>query len=410
MSEIFQRTVLPQTLRRIFDDRLYENSGPIEFLELSGWDHPRLAGSTMSFEVSFTDLELSRYVLDYEQPNIEFETIKKNIATHLSLLELGTEINHRQIQLTYGGTGALSLLLHWVKSKGIEMVVADPPFYFSLKHLTKYLNLDLIAAERNILGLHDPKPLLRVLQEHKAIRKAVYIAHPRYVVGGAYSKGEIAEILACLRSDDLLIVDNSINLMIEQDSLSLGDHSTVAVVKTIGKSISMYGCRLAAIVTSEAVRAELNTISEWLFGGYDVGMLRVAHQLTVNHYRFKERVLATRQLVDESYRNVLSKLAAEVVALPKPNSTYLGYALVDTDSIGRYRLYQFFLRNRINAMFSEQIGLARIAGLDLIRINYLLDIDKAVGLLSDFAAQARKKGCFRSAWAHTTLGRKTLSR
>ena len=379
-------------LRKLFEKRLYESDGQIPIRELSGWDKPITTGIFKNIAIEFSAQQLERYYFDYEQPNTTLCMIKKRITNLLAKIENYDLLLEKQVQLAFGGTGAIALLVHLARKRGIETIILDPPFYFSIKSLAKSMKMESISVNHTLQSLKNPAPLIDKIQQYRNRPKMIYITHPRYVVGGEYPKGYVEEIFQLIGDNDIVVLDRSIDL--DQSPTPgpfLARHPSLFVIRTLGKSLSAYGCRLAAIICVDSARQELNKISEWTIGGMDIGMIELANHMITDHIRTNSQVNAVKNIVKKSYNYLNSKniQAGNLLEIPKPEGTYLGYCLIDTSKVGRIALHDFFLRKRINALFSGDLGIIPGSNTELVRINYLLENQHAINATLHFMSTVR---------------------
>jgi histidinol-phosphate/aromatic aminotransferase/cobyric acid decarboxylase-like protein len=365
-----------ERLFSLFEERIYTES----FKDLSGWDRTAIGGPHSEFIAHLLPSELSRYFFDRELPNKYFEDVKGQMAQLVSLRER-TNVRADSLLLTPGATAALSVVLHFLHTCGVDCVLTDPPFYFSIKKLCSALGVNFAVASRSADELDKHDCIFELIEQHRHKRKAIVLAHPRYIVSRNYPAQVLSDIRSALNADDFMVIDQSTDMEFSNNDNFLQLDSPFIKIRTFGKALGMNGSRLAAIVADEELIAALNKQAGILYGSLDVAMLKLGALIAQTPEFFASHLQAVRRLVEEAYLEARASLEGSAFKIVAPENGFLGYILVDTSKVGRFTLYQGLLRECVHAMFSEDMGLKRLYHREMIRVNYLLDIREGLMVL-----------------------------
>jgi hypothetical protein len=153
---------------------------------------------------------------------------------------------------------------------------------------------------------------------------------------------------------------------------------------SIGKPICVNSCRSAVVAGKAQVIQEIRNTAGWIYGALDAASLSFALFLINDEYWYARRTATIADLVHTRFSSHVEILGDTATRWIKPEAGYLSLALIDTSSIGRYRLYSWAIRNHVHAMFSSHVGLHRTAQFEAIRINHLLDVSRTLQKLADF--------------------------
>lgn len=378
----------PDRLLDLFENRIYTSS----FKHLSGWDEAASKAPTPEICLHFSATELRRYMFDSELPHESLGDAKSKTARLASLREVRS-VEPDNILLTPGATAALSVVLHFLRASRVEVVVTDPPFYFSIKKLSAALGLDFVATAKSLDDLDDFNQLLTILKKHRGRRRAVIMANPRYVVSRNWPKSVLATISQMLRADEFLVLDQSVDMEFDGCETGLAEHSLATTIKirTLGKALSLNGSRLALIIGDASLIAELNKHAGILYGSLDVAMVKLGAVIAEHPERFKVELATLRGLVNEAFLVARALLEGSPFQLVKPENGFLSYIIVDTTLVGRFALYQALLRENVHAIFGAHFGLRQLYHRELIRVNYLLDIRSSLLTLRDIGDRLMKR-------------------
>lgn len=363
-----------ERLFRLFEDTVH---GPA-LKQFSGWDCPLVGNTFGDIDVHLTSEDLLRYAFDHEIPHVAIESAKESVAQHISTRE-NTQVSPDDLLLVPGATAALSIAAHLVKKLGHSVLITDPPFYFSTNKICDIIGLPFLAVPRSVEDLNDFDALISTIERCKQ-KKAVLLTQPRYVVSRSYPPEVLLAIRQRLSREDLLILDQSADIELQGDLLDTNDPRIIRI-KTLGKILSINGARLAVIVARSNLLMECHRIAGALFGSLDVAMLRLGVQLIKNQEMFNYQRGAVRRLVEESFLRTRTSLAGAQTSVPKPENGFLSYILVHFPRGGRYLFYQTLLRGRVHAMFGVHLGLKQSYTVDLIRVNYLLNLEPALRII-----------------------------
>lgn len=372
-----------ELLFNLFERRVYGES----FKDLSGWDRLAIAQFGTGLRVELSESDLRRYFFDRELSNEPLENIKDEVVNLLSMRDR-TLIDPDNLLLTPGATSALSVILHFFRANGVEVVLTDPPFYFSIEKLCLNLGIRFHAVPRTAEELGDDDRIVTLVNKYRGARKAVILTQPRYVISRNYPSEIFTAIQNSLARDDFLVLDQSVDMEFQNKDNFMSLESSFIKVRTIGKALGLNGSRLATITAAENVIVKLNRHAGVLYGSLDVAMLKLGSLIAQCPASFESYLHAMRCLVEERVLEARSILSNPMFELVSPKNGFLGYALIDTSSIGRFSLYQSLLRENVHAMFSEHIGLRRSYRQELIRINYLLDNREALQVLQSLGSKS----------------------
>jgi aspartate/methionine/tyrosine aminotransferase len=370
-----------ERLLHLFEERIYTSS----LKDLSGWDRAALGVHFPDVHLSFSGDDLRRYIFDRELPNNCLEIAKQKVANLMSLRELA-HLEPCNILLTPGATAAISVIAHYLKSCGVRVLITDPPFYFSVKKLCDALGIQFFSAAKSIEEIDDYRPLFRLLERFRNEKKALILTNPKYVISCNYPEQVLAEVAGFLSHDDHVIIDKSVDMEFSRPEESFRDDVRLIKIRTIGKSISINGSRLATIIAGPEVIARLNRHASILYGSLDIAMLKLGSLLADNPDSFKHHLLAIKSLVEENVLEARLLLGGTPFEVAQPENGFLSYVNIDTSKFGRFVLYQSLLRESVHAMFSAHIGLRQLYSREIVRVNYLLDIRAGLMALGRVAA------------------------
>jgi histidinol-phosphate/aromatic aminotransferase/cobyric acid decarboxylase-like protein len=380
LNQIVAMRIEPrERLLRLFEDRIYNES----FKDLSGWDRAAIGVPFPEVSLRFSPDDLRRYFFDRELPNECLEHVKGKIA-HLASLRERTPVGPDNILLTPGATAALAVILHLLRDCAVEVVLTDPPFYFSIQKLCAALGMDFIVVNRSVEELDEHSLIFDLIARHRHQRKAIILAHPRYVVSRNYPSPIISEIRRVLNSDDFLIIDQSVDMEFCNHDNFMDLNSMSIKIRTLGKTLGLNGSRLAVIVADKHLIVQLNRHAGILYGSLDVAMLKLGAIIAQDPKLFEDHLSAIRKLVEETALESRLILGNSIFEVVRPENGFLGYILVDTSKIGRFALYHALLSQNVHAMFSAHVGLRQLYHREMIRINYLLNVREGLMVLRRF--------------------------
>jgi aspartate/methionine/tyrosine aminotransferase len=355
-----------EELFRLFERRVYGE----RFKHLSGWDGVSLPASARDFALTLTAKDLGRYNYENELLN---PTTQEALDRVNALLQhdYGHPLSVSSILLAPSLTSAITTVLHWLRSRGINNVIADPPYYFSYLNIAERLGMRFLTVPRTIDNRNELRPLLRLLDSVPTPR-AVVICDPRYVLGTNYTAADLQTIGQELRAHDVLIVDHAMDTL-RCSVLSAPRHCQTVRLFSFGKTVAMNGARMAAVVAPDAV-SEIRTVAGAIFGSHDFAALKLFTALIGDPPYLSAQRSAVSQLVRANFRVYAAAYARfRELQFQAPANGILGYILLDLRRIGRFALYGQLMERGVHAMFGQHFGVASSGSVDLLRINYLLD-------------------------------------
>lgn len=369
-----------EQLFRLFEDRVYNSS----FKDLSGWDRSIDVNLFPEISINLSSADLRRYIFECELPNESFEEVKRSIAALISARDRIT-VQPNNLLLTPGATAALAVILHFMRSIDIEVVLTDPPFYFSVQKLCQALGISFEVARRSVEDLDHHDCIFDLIKSHKGRRKAIILTHPRYVISRNYPAEVLSTIRGMLDSGDFLIIDQSVDMEFCNTDSLMHIYPSCIKIRTIGKSLGLNGSRLATLIADEDLVPRLNKQASILYGSLDAAMVSLGALISRSPQEYARHLAAVRKLVDISFIEARTIISDSKFELVKPENGFLGYILVDTSKIGRFTLYNELLRQSVHAMFSAHMGLKPIYQREMIRVNYLLDLRAGLSVLRKIA-------------------------
>ena len=364
-----------EELFRAFERRIY---GP-SFKQLSGWDHPVVPLGAHSIVITLNPAEMSRYNYEHELPNSAVAEAVANVRKTLQH-DYSIVVTADDIVLAPSLTAAISVVLHWVRSRGMTLVVADAPYYFSYLNVTERLGMDFVVPKRTVESRDDIRPLLDTMRRSSSPR-AVVVCDPRYILGSNYSRPELQAVHGELCADDVLIVDHAMDV---QRNSSVAAPSSCPVIRlfSFGKTVAMNGARMAALV-APTVAGKLRTVAGAVFGSHDIAALKLLSALLINtRYMTYQRESVMNIVRENHLRYAAAYSKAHKITFHRPENGILGYAILDVTGCGRYELYQRLMNNGVHAMFGQHFGIDSAGLTDLLRINYLLDCRPALDVVA----------------------------
>lgn len=327
---------------------------------------------------------------DQSQGNPEFLT-----ALKIYYQKLGFKfISEEHIQVTTGGSEAISMAMFAACEAGDEIIVFEP-FYANYNSYAVVCGVRLVPIRTEIEnGFHLPRPI-DIIKRITPRTKAILICNPNNPTGTVYNQKEMDMLIEICRKHDLFLLSDEVYREYAYDgakqvsalSYMKKMPDRVIVLDSMSKRYSLCGARLGCIVT-------LN--SEFLSGVLRIGQGRLSSGLV------DQMVAAKLTEVPDSY---LTKVNAEYtkrrdtlyqglrkipgVYVPKPEGAF--YMIVslpvdDAEKFCQWLLTDFRERNE-TVMLAPAAGFYATAGLGTreVRIAYVLNttaLSRSLELLS----------------------------
>lgn len=365
-------------IRNILEKNLYRNN----YLNLSGWNNVDL-GLTLN-----TDLNIhleNKYLTTYSYDEENYlEEKKMSLAKHLTEREK-YNILQNQFMITQGATSALTLILHYLVGK-IDILIIDTPFYFSIIEVCKALNIYYEIPLKTIESIDNDLPLIQLLKKYKYKRKGLLLTQPKYIISKSHKKDFLQYLYTSyITEKDFFILDQSLDLLyINNDNFINLSRKNFIKIRTIGKNISMFGSRLAMIISHEECLADIFIYSDFLYGAVDIGMLELGLALVKDNNKYRVILESQNKLILEKAKNVVSKTIDSNIDFFYGNAGYLSYMKVNLKKKKRYDLYKLCMKENIHSIFSSQFGLNQSFNSEGIRVNLLLDVNESIDKIIDF--------------------------
>lgn len=302
-------------------------------------------------------------------------------------------LQQKNIQVTVGGSEAISWALFSVCNPGDEVIVFEP-FY------TNYNSYAVVSGVtlRPILttskdGFHLPK---RAVIEKKISKKtkAILICNPNNPTGTVYTTSEIEMLVSLAKKYKLFLLSDEVYREYAYDgrrqvsllSYMRGIPSQAIVLDSMSKRYSLCGIRLGVLVSlNEEIMAGVLRIGQ---GRLSAGLVdqAVAAKLTEVPASYLRRVKAEY----EKRRDILYEGLKRIpgVVIPKPEGafyTIVGLPVSDAEDFCRWLLTDF-RDNKETVMLAPAAGFyaTRRRGRNEVRIAYVLntkDLKRCIELL-----------------------------
>lgn len=337
---------------------------------------------------------------DIKTPYVMIDVLKhwnKNpISYELSqgstnLLEAMRDYYHRlgfpfleteHIQVTIGGSEAISMALFAVCNPGDEAIVFEP-FYANYNIYAVVNDVTLVPVLTSIKnGFHLP-PSSEIEKKITAKTKAIVYCNPNNPTGTVYTKEEIEILVAIAKKHDLYLLSDEVYREFcygESKHISLLSYmqtlpNQTIVLDSLSKRYSLCGARLGALVT--------------LDGDILTGVLRIA-QGRLSAGLVDQALAAKLTDVPQSYFNKVNKEYEERrnvlfdglknipgVTVSKPEGAFyaiVGLPVSDAEDFCRWLLTDFRDNNE-TVMFAPAAGFYATPGFgkNEVRIAYVLN-------------------------------------
>jgi aspartate aminotransferase len=311
-------------------------------------------------------------------------------------------LQEKHIQVTVGGSEAISWALFSVCNPGDEVIVFEPFYtnYNSYAVVNGVKLMPILTTSKN--GFHLPT---REVIEKKISKKtkAILICNPNNPTGTVYTKSEIETLVSVAKRNKLFLLSDEVYREYAYDGrrqVSLLSYmkdipDEAIVLDSMSKRYSLCGIRLGALISlNEEIMAGVLRIGQ---GRLSAGLVdqAVASKLTQVPALYLRRVKAEY----ERRRDVLYEGLKRIpgVVIPKPEGAFysiVGLPVPDAEEFCRWLLTDF--RDK-----KETVMLAPAAGFyatpgrgrNEVRIAYVLntrDLTRCVELLRKALIQYEK--------------------
>lgn len=311
-------------------------------------------------------------------------------------------LRQNNIQVTMGGSEAISWALFCVCNPGDEVIVFEPFYtnYNSYAAVNGVTLRPIVTTSKD--GFHLPK---RAVIEKKITNKtkAILICNPNNPTGTVYSKSEIEMLVSIAKKHKLFLLSDEVYREYTYDGrrqVSLFSYmkdipSQAIVLDSMSKRYSLCGIRLGALVSlNDEIMAGVLRIGQ---GRLSAGLVdqAVAAKLTEVPASYLRGVKAEyekrRDILYEGLRRIPG------VVIPKPEGafyTIVGLPVSDAEDFCRWLLTDF-RDNKATVMLAPAAGFyaTRGRGKNEVRIAYVLnirDLTRCIELLELALASYRK--------------------
>ncbi len=291
-------------------------------------------------------------------------------------------IKTKNIQVTSGGSEAISWVFFSITDPGDEILVFEP-FYTNYQSYAKINNINLIPVTTYAQnGFHLPAQD-KIEKKITKRTKAILIANPNNPTGTVYTKAEMQMLVRITRKHNLFLISDEVYREFVYDKKK---HSsilefiekypkTMVLIDSLSKRYSLCGARLGVLVTFN---------QEILDGVLRIAQARLSVGL-VDQYLGKELTKVPNKYLEknnkeyEERRNILYEGLKKIpgVFLQKPEGAF--YAIVrlpveNTEDFCQWLLTDFNFQNK-TVMLSPAAGfyLSKNLGRNEVRITYVIN-------------------------------------
>lgn len=291
-------------------------------------------------------------------------------------------VKESSIQVTTGGSEAVSMALFSVCDPGNEVIVFEP-FYANYNSFAVVNGVRLVAIPTKIeRGFHLPEK--RVIEQHiTAKTKAILVCSPNNPTGTVYTKNEMDTLVEIVKEYGLFLLSDEVYREFTYDGrkqVSLLSYMQkiphhAIVLDSLSKRYSLCGARLGALISLNAdilqgaLRIAQGRLSS---GSIDQRMASVLISIPPSYLRgvCKEY---------EKRRDVLYDGLRKIphITIPKPEGafyTIVGLPVADAEDFAKY-LLTTFRDNNETVMVAPASGFYATPGKgrNEIRIAYVLN-------------------------------------
>jgi len=302
-------------------------------------------------------------------------------------------INAANIQVTTGGSEAISMAFFTICETGDEMIVFEP-FYTNYNSYAAVNQIKLVPIRTYCeTGFHlpDKKEIEKKINKKT---KAILICNPSNPTGTVYSKKEINMLVDLAKKYSLFLISDEVYREFIYDAkkhISILDYmkkipQQVVLLDSLSKRYSLCGARLGMIVSlnKEVMAGVLRIAQGRLSSGYvDQKIAEKLTEVASNYFREVKKEYQKRR--DVLYSG-LKKIKG--VFLEKPEGAF--YTIVrlpvkDSEDFCKWLLTDFRLNNE-TVMFAPAAGFYATPGLgkNEVRIAYVLnihDLERSIEIL-----------------------------
>jgi len=291
-------------------------------------------------------------------------------------------VNKENIQVTTGGSEAISMAFFSVAEAGEEIIVFEP-FYTNYNSYASINQVKLVPVRTyGKTGFHLPEER-EIEKKITQKTKAILICNPSNPTGTVYTKKEMDMLVAIAKKHDLFLISDEVYREFVYDGrkhVSILDYmkknpERLILLDSLSKRYSLCGARLGMIISlNDEIMAGVLRISQGrLSSGYiDQVVAQRLTQVPDSYFvKVKKEYQKRRDVVYEG----LSKIPG--VFLEKPEGAF--YAVVklpvaDAEDFCQWLLTKFKYKGE-TVMFAPAAGFYATQGLgkNEVRIAYVLN-------------------------------------
>jgi len=293
-------------------------------------------------------------------------------------------LDEKHIQVTTGGSEAISMAIFAVANPGDEIIVFEP-FYANYNSFAAVNGVTLVPILTTIEnGFHVPD---RKIIEEKITKntKAILICTPNNPTGTVYSKNEMDMLVSIAKNHGLFLLSDEVyrefcyegrkHISLLSYMKEIADYAIV--LDSLSKRYSLCGARLGCMVSlNEEIMAGVLRIAQ---GRLSSGCIdqTMASKLTDVPTSYTEGVRREYQMRRDVLFDELSKIEG-VILPPKPEGAFyavVGLPVPDAEDFCTFLLTDFRDNNE-TVMLAPAAGFyaSKGRGKNEVRIAYVLDI------------------------------------
>ena len=323
------------------------------------------------------------------------ESYRKGLAQHYR--NMGIDVDHADINVTTGGSEALTFAFMTCFDEGDELLSTEPLYANYISFATQ-AGVRIVPVTSRIEDDFALPPISEFERRITPKTKGIIICNPNNPTGYLYSRGEFEQLAELVKRHDLFLFSDEVYREFCYDgeshfsALSLkGLEQNVVMVDSVSKRYSMCGVRIGCIVSrnKEVIAATLKC-NQARLSPPTYGQIAAEAALNTPKEYFEEvynEYIKRRDFVVEALNRM------EGVYCPKPRGAF--YATVklpvdDSDRFAQWILEEFEYKNQ-TVMFAPASGFYATPGLgkDQIRIAYVLNINDLTNAMEVLEAALR---------------------
>jgi aspartate/methionine/tyrosine aminotransferase len=223
-----------------------------------------------------------KYAFSYEQFDL-----KLNIAKATS--DIGVTLSDEDVTLTPNSTLSIYLTVQALKKLEIKRVMLFTPAYFSVHHVLKEANLEVIyyhLTDSNNFAI-DVEQVKKIIDEQ--FIQAIFLTDPVYCAGIEHSLNIYANLVEiCLNTQLWLIVDYSLgginwngndNILIPADKIKLLQSVKYCLIDSLPKRLMLNGLKFSVVYGSYEIIDKIDRLAESVYGALNAPQISLIRNL-----------------------------------------------------------------------------------------------------------------------------------